>query len=336
MTRGVLGAAVVGLGVGEQHARTYARLDNCTLRWVYDLDATRMTRLVTDLGQGAAADSLETVLTDQSVDVVSIASYDDAHCAQVVAALYAGKHVFVEKPLCRSIDELRVIQRAWRASGHRHLSANLVLRAAPVYRWLKHMIETGQLGDVYAFDGDYLFGRLQKITAGWRRDVQDYSVMQGGGVHLVDLMLWLTGQRPRAVMATGNRICTAGTGFHYNDYVAATYQFPSGMLGRITANFGCVHRHQHVVRVFGTRGTFLYDDLGPRLHTTRDPAVSVTSLDMSPFPASKGELIPEFMRAIRSGADTRHQTQHEFDVISACVAVDQAVTTATSVDITYV
>ena len=43
---------------------------------------------------------------------------------------------------------------------------------------------------------DYLYGRLQKITDDWRSRVADYSVMLGGGVHMVDLMLWLTGQRP--------------------------------------------------------------------------------------------------------------------------------------------
>ena len=45
-----LGVAVIGLGVGEQHARAYARLGNCVVRWVYDFDASRMARLVKELG----------------------------------------------------------------------------------------------------------------------------------------------------------------------------------------------------------------------------------------------------------------------------------------------
>src|SRR6185503_7475057 len=102
--------------------------------------------------------------------------------------------------------------------------------------------------------------------------VPDYSVMAGGGVHLVDLMLWLTGQQPTTVSAVGNRIATANSRFAYDDFVTATYAFPSGLVGRITANFGCVHRHQHVVRVFGTKGTFIHDDAGARLHWTRDEA----------------------------------------------------------------
>jgi len=331
-----LGVAVVGLGVGVQHALAYTRIPACTLRWLYDLDAARMERVAAEIGQGAPAESFESILSDESVDVVSIASYDDAHSDQIVAALRARKHVFAEKPLGRSIEELKAIKLAWEAGRGIHLGSNLVLRAAPVYQWIREAIAAGELGEVFALDGDYLYGRVHKITDGWRMDVQDYSVMQGGGVHLVDLMLWLTGQKPASVTAAGNRICTTGTAFRYNDYVAATFQFPSGLIGRITANFGCVHRHMHVLRVFGTRATFILDDRGARLHESSDPAGTARALDLAALPATKGDLIPGFVAAVLAGAAPGPETQYEFDVISACVAADRAVTTGNSVKVTYV
>jgi predicted dehydrogenase len=335
-TSETLGAAVVGLGVGEQHALAYRQLDRCAVRWVYDLDPQRLQRVLATLRQGAAADCLETVLHDAAVHVVSIASYDDAHYGQVRAALQAGKHVFVEKPLCRSLAELRAIKQTWEAGERLHLASNLVLRAAPLYQWLRGAIAAGELGDIYAIDGDYLYGRLHKITAGWRNSQEHYSVMQGGGVHLIDLMLWLTGQRPNMVSAVGNRLCTAGTAFRYNDFMAATFQFPSGLVGRITANFGCVHRHQHVLRVFGTTGTFIYDDCQARLHRSRDPSQAALPIDLSPFPPCKGALIPAFVQGIMQHAEPSAQTQHEFDVISACVAADAASASAAPVAVVYV
>jgi len=330
-----LGVAVVGLGVGEQHALAYARLSQCSLRWLYDLDRQRAEVVRARLGHGRAAESFEAILADRDVDLVSIASYDDAHFAQVAGALAVGKHVFVEKPMCRSVRELERVKREQQRSGS-HLASNLVLRAAPLYRWLTEFVRAGDLGDVYAFDGEYLYGRLEKIMLGWRKDVPEYSVMQGGGVHLIDLMLRITGQRPVRVHASGNRICSAGTRFRYNDYSAATFEFASGLIGRITANFGCVHRHQHVVRVFGTRGSFIYDDKGPRLHTSRDPAVPVREIDASPLPASKGDLIPGFVSAIVGGADASETAQQEFDVIATCVAADHALDATGTCDIVYV
>lgn len=331
-----LGVATVGLGVGEQHAAAYAKLPHCQLRWVCDLDAARARAVAARLGNVPVAAGYDTILGDPYVGLVSIASYDDAHCEQVVAALEAGKHVFVEKPLCRSHAELRTVRDAWRRSSGRQIGSNLVLRAAPLYRWLRETIASGALGEVYAVDGDYLYGRLHKITDGWRRDVENYSVVQGGGVHLADLILWLTGQRPDSVTAVGNRICTERTPFRYKDFVAATFTFPSGLVGRITANFGCVHRHQHVLRVFGTKGSFIYDDAGARLHVSRDPAEAPRRIDLSPLPGGKGDLIPAFVAAVVDGADGTRDTQHEFDVISVCLAADAAVAAGRAVPVEYV
>ena len=329
-----LQVAVVGLGVGEQHALTFAGLDACRVRWVYDLDPSRAAAVIARLGQGKAAASFEAIVADPAVDVVSIASYDDAHAREVLAALAAGKHVLAEKPLCRTEAELIAVQRAARAAN-RHLASNLVLRGAPLYRHLKALVAGGELGTIYAFDGDYLYGRLHKITDGWRGEIPEYSVMLGGGVHLVDLMLWLTGERPGTVSASGNRISTSGSRFPSHDFVAATYEFPSGLVGRITANFGSVHRHHHVVRVFGTRGTFVYDDAGARLHRDRDPAVAPEVLDLAPLPASKGVLIPDFVAGIRAGADPRAAAEHEFDVIAACIAADQALAIGKPIEVHY-
>jgi predicted dehydrogenase len=314
--------------VGEQHARAFAADARCRLRWVFDLEAPRMQRVVQAIGQGAAADSYEQVLADPGVDIVALATYDNLHAEAVVSALQAGKHVFCEKPLCETAEELSAIQQAWRRAKNLRLACNLVLRAAPLYRWLRGAIEGGTLGEIYAVDGDYLYGRVHKITEGWRGQIDGYSVFKGGAVHMLDLMLWLTGQRPTSVSAVGNRIATAGSSFRYKDFVAATYLFPSGLVGRITANFGCVHRHQHTLRVFGTRATFLYDDQGARLHRTRDPAEPAWPLEQSPLPASKGDLIPGFVDRILAGQDGGGEapgTAHEFDLMAACIAADQAV-----------
>jgi predicted dehydrogenase len=245
--------------------------------------------------------------------------------------------VFVEKPLCRTEQELRAIKSAWCTGGSaRHLASNLVLRAAPLYQWLREAIQAGELGEVYAFDGDYLYGRLHKITSGWRSTEDHYSVMLGGGVHLVDLMLWLTGERPQSVTASGNRISTRNTAFRFNDFMSATYRFPSGLVGRVTANFGSVHRHQHVVRVFGTRATFIYDDRGARLHDSREPESTAVPITFAPLPDSKGVLIPAFVDGISSGREPLLSLERELGTIAACVAADRAAADDAPREITYV
>ena len=321
-----LGVAVIGLGVGEQHAKGFLRA-GCTLRWLHDLDVAKAEEVLARVGAGAIAPSFEAILADPAVDVVAIATYDDHHAEAIVQALAAGKHVFCEKPLCRTADEVARIDAAWRKSG-KHLGSNLVLRSAPLYRRVRELVASGSLGEIYAFYGDYLYGRLSKITEGWRSGVDDYSVMQGGGVHLVDLMCWLTGARPRAVRSSGNRIASAGTAFRYADFVTSTFECESGMLGVISANFGCVHRHQHVVRIFGTKGTFLYDDAGARIYRERDPGGPAELLAESPLPDSKGDLIPAFLEGIAQRERGAAETELDLRVIRACLAADDALATA--------
>ena len=264
------------------------------------------------------------LLNDDEVEAVFLAVPPSRHREMTSAFVESGIAVFVEKPLCRTDAEADDIAARWARAGNLHLRSNLVLRGAEVYRWLKDAIAAGDFGDIYAFDGDYLYGRLEKITEGWRKDVPDYSVMEGGGVHIIDLMLWLTGETPTQVTVTGNKIATRDTGFQYDDFMAATYRFSSGAVGRITANFGCVHPHHHVIRLFGTKATFIYDDQGPRLFRNRADGAQAEKLGLAPLPAGKGVLIPDFIKAIRTGEDPAPAAMRELDLIRVIAAADRA------------
>lgn len=331
-----LRAAVIGLGIGEQHALAYWDHPGCELAVLCDLSEDKLIKARERFPGVALTRDANAVLDDPTVDVVSIASFDDAHAEQVIRALDAGKHVFVEKPLCLRADELAAVKRAWTRHGGRiKLASNVVLRAAPLYRWLRQRIEAGDLGEVYAFDGDYLYGRLEKLTHGWRKDVDDYSVLAGGGIHLIDLFVWLFRQRPITTYAVGNRLCARGSAFRYDDFTAATLTCRSGMVARFTANFGCVHRHQHVVRVYGTRATFLYDDAGPRWHWTRDPTATSSALTVSPLPTSKGDFLREFLTAVQNDAEISDETQGHLDVMSIVLACERSARDRSLTEVKY-
>jgi predicted dehydrogenase len=113
------------------------------------------------------------------------------------------------------------------------------------------------------------------------------------------------------------------------------FRFDSGLVGRVTANLGCVHRHHHVVRVFGTKATFIYDDSGPRIHRGRGPNERATPIDQEPLPAGKSELLLGFLDAVRQGTDTRRQTEEEFSIVSICFASDASIASGVEEKIVY-
>ena len=319
-------ATVIGLGVGEQHAKAWARCRGARLVGVCDRDGEKALRVSREL-KTRTFRNLREIIKDPAVDAVSIATFDGEHAQQVVQAVLAGKHVFVEKPLCRNHKELNKIRRAW-TDKKPALMVNLVLRAAPLYRRIQKMLGAGELGKIYAMDGDYLYGRVHKITDGWRSKDKGYSVMAGGGVHLLDLILGFAGETPNWVTATGNRICTQGSRFKRKDFVSAAFEFPSRLVARITANFGCVHKHQHTLRIFGTRGTVIVDDEGARWHRSRGPESRPTRLLWKRLPASKGELISDFVSLIHGGTAARRRVvEREFSLATALIAADRALKT---------
>ena len=334
-----MGVAIIGCGdQGLIHARSF-REAGCAPLFLYDIDRSKAEALAVALGEGKVVDSSLQALSMPEVKIAIIASYDDVHASQVLRALFWGKHVFCEKPLAYSLNELQQIKCILGRFPHLRLAVNMPLRAAPAFRWLKR--NTGKLGTIYEFSADYWYGRVKKLTEGWRKDVQNYSCMLGAGIHLIDLMLWVTGERPIRVSAVGNKIATRDTAFKYTDFVAATFEFPSGLIGRISVNMGAQHSHFHAVRVFGTRGTFLNDDSGQWFIQEGSshgiPFFARESLNLAsfqskippPFSENDGVLIANFV----SGSDILTES---FDATACCLAADKAMRTENKEEIVNV
>lgn len=331
MTTPVLRAAVIGLGVGEQHVLGFQRAEAVEVVALCDKDPAKLEMARRTYPQCRLFESAEELIAHGGIDVLSIASNDDHHAAQVIAALDNGMHVFCEKPLCTREEDLRAIQAALVRNSGLRLSTNTVLRASPRFVDLKRRVVGEQLGRLYYLEADYNYGRLHKLGEGWRGEILDYSVMLGGGVHMVDLALWLTGRRVVEVVARGNKICSEGYPFHTPDMVVALLTFDDGTLAKITANFGCVFPHFHRFLAYGTKATF-ENGAGPaRLYRSRDKDEAPEWLDSDYPGVRKGDLLPPFIDAIRGHGRPVVDEAEVVAMMSVCFAIDRAWRTGQSV-----
>ncbi|HVW19101.1 MAG TPA: Gfo/Idh/MocA family oxidoreductase [Solirubrobacteraceae bacterium] len=318
-----LRAGVIGLGVGEQHIEGYERA-GCEVAVLCDFDAGRLAEVgERHPGPRLVADAAE-VLDDPAIDVVSIASWEQYHHEQVVRALQAGKHVFVEKPVCLTRAEADDILAALRERPQLRLSSNLPLRGSPRFAELHERIRDGRMGRVFYVEADYDYGRLWKITDGWRTEMPYYSVVHGAGVHMVDLLLWLTGDRVTEVKAYGAKLATEGTRFRFDDMVVAILTLESGALAKVTANVASVTPHYHDLRVFGTEATFVNGLDHAVVYHGRDGDPRPERVD-APYPGMpKSVLIPGFVEAIRNGGPAPVTEEEVFATIEVCLAIEQA------------
>lgn len=322
-----LRAGIVGLGVGEQHIAGYESHPACEVIAICDIDRERLKSVGQRHPQLRRIADPAALLADPEIDVVSIASYDDAHFEQIKSALEHGKHVFAEKPLVLYESEARSLHALLREHPDLRLSSNVPLRLSPRFEEIRARIAAGGFGDVFHVEGDYDYGRRHKLTDGWRGDLPYYSVVLGGAIHLVDLLLWMTGLRAVEVTsAISSSIATRGTKFRHPDFAMATLALEGGATMKVTANLGCVSPHFHGVRVYGTEATFhnglphgvVYSQPSPEEPMRQEQVTAA-------YPGvQKGDLIFSFVESIVSGAPARVTAQDVFDTLAVCFAIERA------------
>jgi len=264
------------------------------------------------------------LLERTDIDAVSIASPDDAHYAQIVAAIESDKHVFVEKPVCLEPAQLADIRQRLKRRPHLKFSSNLILRLSPRFQDIRRRAQDGAIGRPYFLEADYCYGRIHKILDGWRGRIPNYSVMLGGGVHMVDLLLWISGRRVTEVAALGNEICTRGTSFKNDDLTVAILRLEDGQIAKVSANFGCVMPHFHRMIIYGTHGTLENELRAVRFWNSREPAAMPQHIETAYPGIRKGALVQNFIDAVVEGAPLVVPPDEVFHCMSVCFAIDAA------------
>jgi predicted dehydrogenase len=328
-------AAVIGLGVGEKHAEALAGNPEVDLVAMCDQDAGKLAEVGTRFPAVRQIARDAEILDDPAIDLVCIASYDNFHYAQTMRALEHGKHVFVEKPFVLQEDEARAVYEQLRRHPQLRLSSNLVLRASPRFVDLRRRIDAGELGRLFCLEGDYNYGRLHKITQGWRGKLDFYSAVHGGGVHIADLLMWLARDRIVEVSAMGNTIASADSGFGNFDMVMSALRFANGAVGKLGVNFGCMFPHFHNLTVYGTQATFVNGLDCARLYTSRDPAAAPAQIATAYPGAHKGALLSSFVDEILGRGRTEVTQEDAFASLAVCFAIEKSVHSGAPVHVDY-
>lgn len=331
-----LKAGIIGLGVGEQHIFGYESTGLCEVTTLCDFDNNKLSEVNKRHPEKNFTDSADDVLEDKSIEIISIASFDNYHFEQILKAVKADKHVFVEKPLCMSEEEAVSIRKALNEKPQIKMSSNLILRKCPRFIKLKQDLKSGVYGDIYNIEGDYLYGRLHKLIDGWRGDLDFYSIVYGGGVHIIDLMMWLIDEKIISVSAYGNNICSNNTKFKHNDMVTAVLRFESGIVGRMSCNFGCVRPHFHDVRVYGTEASFINDSPDGRFYKSREKDYVPESVREEYPGYHKGDLIKSFVKSISDDSQPEVSAEDVFAGMSVCFAIEKSVQTGNAVQVNYI
>jgi len=244
----VLRVGVVGCGYwGPNLVRNFQMLEGCEVRSACDLDPARVEAVRRLYPTIRAARSFQDLLDDPSLDAVAICTPVAAHYPLARAALEAGKHVLVEKPLTDSTASAEALVELAEQRG-RILQVDHTFIYTGAVRKVREIIDSGAVGELLYLD-------FVRVNLGLFQE--DVNVLWDLGPHDVSILTHLVGRRPSWVSAIGSA--------HYGeleDQVYVTIQYEGSLIAHLHLNWLAPVKVRSTL-IGGTRRMIVYDDLEP-------------------------------------------------------------------------
>jgi predicted dehydrogenase len=240
--------AQIGCGYwGPNLLRNFSALPGVRVKYLVDSSAERRTFVSRNFPATQAIADVAPVLADPEVSGVVIATPAGSHFALAKAALEAGKHVFVEKPLATTVAEVDELGAIAQARGLVVMVGHTFLYNSAV-RYVRGLIERGELGEIrYIYSQRLNLGRIRSdIDALWNFAPHDISIIQ----------YWLGDPEPLSVVRSGMDYMQSGV----DDVVFLNIKYP----GKIMANIHVSWLDPQKVRkmiVVGSKKMVIYDDV---------------------------------------------------------------------------
>lgn len=205
-----LRVGVIGAGVGRAHAEGYAAIPRVELAAIAGLDDERVKALAARFNVPQTFREYEDMLAVPEIDAVSVAVPNALHAPVTIAALKAGKHVLVEKPLARNATEGRTMIEAAQAA-QKILMISFNHRQRNDVQWLKEYIDTGALGNIYYAKAYWMRRKGIPGIGSWfvNKEQAGGGPLIDLGVHILDIAMFLLSE-PKPLSVSANTYAEFG------------------------------------------------------------------------------------------------------------------------------
>jgi predicted dehydrogenase len=218
------------------------------VRWLCDLEASRLERYARRYPTVRTTRKFEDVLDDPDVDAVVIATPVFTHHYLASRALEAGKHTFVEKPLASSADEAAELC-SLAEDGDLVVMCGQTFVYSPPVRAVKRLLDRGDLGELF-------FISSSRVNLGLHQ--RDVSVVWDLAPHDFSILLYWLDEVPQTVRAIGRDSIVKGI----PDVAFITLGMPSGVLANIELSWLAPSKLRRTV-IVGSEKMVVYDDGSP-------------------------------------------------------------------------
>jgi UDP-N-acetyl-2-amino-2-deoxyglucuronate dehydrogenase len=256
---GKLGFGFVGAGaIAHFHARAVAAARGARAIGVVSLQRSAAAAFAQEHGLAFASDSLQELLRQPGLDAVCITTPSALHLEPALAAIRAGKHVMIEKPIDATLAGTdRILAEAAQAGVR--VGSIFQARFGDAARQVKAAIDAGRFGRLVLASCYVKWHRAADYYTGWKGRLAE----DGGGavmnqaIHGVDLLQWFAGMPVEVFAWTTRRVHTR---IESEDTAVAALKFASGAFGTIEATTAAWPGFSRRIEICGETGSAVMED----------------------------------------------------------------------------
>lgn len=325
---GVVRTAVVGLGYwGPNIARNLAEHPRSELRWLCDRREDVLQSAAARYPLARTTGSFEEILADPDVDAVAIVTPVSTHFDLACAALEAGKHVLIEKPLAASSTQAEELIRRAEDASLVLLAGHTFVYSPPVVK-IKEMLDAGELGEIY-------FLSLSRVNLGLHQ--ADVSVIWDLAPHDLSILGFWLGRSPVEVSAM-TRSCLFPDS---PDVAFVNLRYETGTIAHLELSWLSPVKLRRT-SIVGSKKMIVYDD------TSNEPIRLFDAGAELPAPETFGEFrllyrtgdivspkveareplaleVADFCSAILDGTEPRSSTRLGLEVVQTMEMIERSI-----------
>lgn len=327
------GVGIIGAGwVSGEYVKAFRDHPLTYVAGIYNKTPGKATRLLQTHGVEAKEyASLDQLFDDDRVKIVVHCAHADSRAEHVIRAAKTGRHVVIEKPMCRTPEELARMRQAITEAKVKSV-CSVVLRWNPQFETVRQLIKEGILGELIYGEADY-WHPIIKAYPGYpyyMTKASGGSSFTVAGIHAADIL------RHLALPVAGEVVEVAGFSsgpimnkdYEYQPISVAILKFANGALGKLSSVIEGETRYIFNCQLFGTEGSIRNNKVHSRKHYPG-------ALDYWTFPTiepDSGEVshhpfVPEinhFIECIENDVESHAAIHDTYKSMALCFAIDES------------
>ncbi len=330
---------IVGFGwVAGAHLASFAKLQNYEPAAIVSRRNLDPADIEKDYGvEVKIFHDLDSLLSDDSIDIVDICTPHFLHPEQTIQAAEAKKHVIIEKPIALSYEDALRMLEAVKKNGVK-TSVCFEVRFIGASKAMKSIIENGLIGSIYYGEADYYHG-IGPWYANQRWEVKKEnggSSLLRAGCHALDMLLWLVDDEVTEVFSYSNKNPhEVYKPYDYDLNIVTLVKFRTGIIGKVSSVTDCMQPYTFNLNMVGSHGSIKNDQFYSKKIEgiqgwSRLDVQLIDSGDVSNHPYE--QQFAFFAESLDAGRDPHNNLENAVDTHRVIFAADRSAETGRPVD----